>query len=135
MLNLPMEPEDIRANDPGPRALFVTLTPEENLDHMRWTLSRVSGYVGVVNHMVSRDATQPVLTELKARGLLFVDARSAARSAAPSLATEMEVPRAINDRFWTIGRYPAQLLMRVWPRLRASRKKQVFPSRSGRPFP
>lgn len=104
LLNLPMEPVDIRSNDPGPRALFVTLTPEENLDRMRWALSRVSGYVGVVNHMgsrftVSRDAMQPVLTELKARGLLFVDARSAARSVATTLASEMQVPRAINDRF------------------------------------
>lgn len=104
LLNLPMEPVDIRSNDPGPRALFVSFTPEENLDRMRWALSRVSGYVGVVNHMgsrftVSREAMQPVLTELKARGLLFLDARSAARSVATSLATEMQVPRAINDRF------------------------------------
>lgn len=104
LLNLPMEPVDIRSNDPGPRALFVSFTPEENLDRMRWALSRVTGYVGVVNHMgsrftVSRDAMQPVLTELKARGLLFLDARSAARSVATSLASEMQVPRAINDRF------------------------------------
>jgi len=104
LLNLPMEPVDIRSNDPGPRALFVSFTPEENLDRMRWALSRVSGYVGVVNHMgsrftVSREAMQPVLTELKARGLLFLAARSAARSVATSLATEMQVPRAINDRF------------------------------------
>lgn len=104
LLNLPMEPVDIRSNDPGPRALFVSFTPEENLDRMRWALSRVTGYVGVVNHMgsrftVSREAMQPVLTELKARGLLFLDARSAARSVATSLASEMQVPRAINDRF------------------------------------
>jgi len=104
LLNLPMEPVDFPANDPGPRALFVTLSPDENQDRMRWALSRVSGYVGVVNHMgsrftTSRDAMQPILAELKARGLLFVDARSAARSVATVLATEMEVPRAINDRF------------------------------------
>ena len=104
LLNLPMEPVDFPANDPGPRALFVTLSPDENQDRMRWALSRVSGYVGVVNHMgsrftTSRDAMQPILAELKARGLLFVDARSAARSVATVLASEMEVPRAINDRF------------------------------------
>jgi uncharacterized protein len=104
LLNLPMEPVDFPANDPGPRALFVTLSPDENQDRMRWALSRVSGYVGVVNHMgsrftTSRDSMQPILAELKARGLLFVDARSAARSVATVLASEMEVPRAINDRF------------------------------------
>ena len=104
LLNLPMEPVDFPANDPGPRALFVTLSPEENQDRIRWVLSRVSGYVGVVNHIGSRFTTsqesmQPILAELKARGLLFVDARSAARSVATTLATQMEVPRAINDRF------------------------------------
>jgi polysaccharide deacetylase 2 family uncharacterized protein YibQ len=104
LLNLPMEPVDFPANDPGPRALFVTLSPDENQDRMRWALSRVSGYVGVVNHRgsrftTSRDAMQPILAELKARGLLFVDARSAARSVATVLASEMQVPRAINDRF------------------------------------
>lgn len=104
LLNLPMEPVDFPANDPGPRALFVTLSPDENQDRMRWALSRVSGYVGVVNHMgsrftTSRESMQPILAELKARGLLFVDARSAARSVATVLASEMEVPRAINDRF------------------------------------
>jgi len=104
LLNLPMEPVDFPANEPGPRALFVSLSPEENQDRLRWALSRVSGYVGVVNHMgsrftVSREAMQPVLAELKARGLLFVDARSAARSVATVMASEMQVPRAINDRF------------------------------------
>lgn len=104
LLNLPMEPVDFPANEPGPRALFANLSPEENQDRLRWALSRVSGYVGVVNHMgsrftVSREAMQPVLAELKARGLLFVDARSAARSVATVMASEMQVPRAINDRF------------------------------------
>ncbi len=104
LLNLPMEPVGFPANEPGPRALFASLSPEENQDRLRWALSRVSGYVGVVNHMgsrftVSREAMQPVLAELKARGLLFVDARSAARSVATVMASEMQVPRAINDRF------------------------------------
>jgi len=104
LLNLPMEPVGFPANEPGPRALFANLSPEENQDRLRWALSRVSGYVGVVNHMgsrftVSREAMQPVLAELKARGLLFVDARSAARSVATVMASEMQVPRAINDRF------------------------------------
>lgn len=104
LLNLPMEPVDFPQSDPGPQALFVTLSPDENEDRLRWALSRVGGYVGVVNHMGSRfttvrEAMQPVLAELKARGLLFVDARAAARSVATVLASEMQVPRAINDRF------------------------------------
>ncbi|MEP4378705.1 MAG: divergent polysaccharide deacetylase family protein [Alphaproteobacteria bacterium] len=104
LLNLPMEPVDFPANDPGPRALFVTLSPDENEERLRWALSRVTGYVGVVNHMgsrftTSREAMQPILAEIKARGLLYVDARSSARSIATVMATQMQVPRAINDRF------------------------------------
>jgi hypothetical protein len=104
LLNLPMEPVDFPANDPGPRALFVTLSPEENEERLRWALSRVTGYVGVVNHMgsrftTSRESMQPILAEIKARGLLYVDARSSARSIATVMASQMQVPRAINDRF------------------------------------
>lgn len=104
LLNLPMEPVDFPANDPGPRALFVTLTPDENEERLRWALSRVTGYVGVVNHMgsrftTSREAMKPILAEIKARGLLYVDARSSARSIATVMASQMQVPRAINDRF------------------------------------
>lgn len=104
LLNVPMEPVDFPESDPGPRALFVTLSPDENEERLRWALSRVTGYVGVLNHMgsrftTSRDSMQPVLAELKARGLLYVDARASARSVATVMASEMRVPRAINDRF------------------------------------
>lgn len=104
LLNLPMEPVNFPESDPGPRALFVTLSPEENEERLRWALSRVTGYVGVLNHMgsrftTSREAMQPILAEIKARGLLYVDARSSARSVATVMASQMQVPRAINDRF------------------------------------
>ncbi|MBS27880.1 MAG: hypothetical protein CL566_03005 [Alphaproteobacteria bacterium] len=104
LLNVPMEPIDFPESDPGPRALFVTLSPDENEERLRWALSRVAGYVGVLNHMgsrftTSRESMQPVLAELKARGLLYVDARASARSVATVMASEMGVPRAINDRF------------------------------------
>ncbi len=52
----------------------------ELLRRLRWDLSRFTGYVGVNNHMGNRlasdpDATQTVIAELKARGLLFLDSR------------------------------------------------------------
>lgn len=104
LLNLPMEPVDFPASDPGPRALFVAYAPEENVEHLEWALSRVSGYVGLLNHMgsrftTSREAMLPIMRTLEHRGLSFVDARVSARSVATILATEQSVPRAINDRF------------------------------------
>ena len=104
LLNLPMEPVKFPENDPRPGALFVTLSSNENEERLRWALSRVTGYVGVVNHMgsrltTSRDVMKPILAEIKARGLLYVEARSSARSVATVMASEMRVPRAINNRF------------------------------------
>ncbi len=104
LLNLPMEPIDFPASDPEPRALFVAYAPEENIERLEWALSRVSGYVGLLNHVgerftASREAMLPIMTTLEHRGLAFVDARVSARSVATTLATEQNVPRAINDRF------------------------------------
>ena len=108
LLHLPMEPVDYPANDPGPQALFTALTPQQNLARLEWALSRVSGYVGVTNHMgsrftTSRSAMQPIIETLKERGLLYVDTRASARSVGGSLATEIGVPRALNDRFIDTG--------------------------------
>jgi polysaccharide deacetylase 2 family uncharacterized protein YibQ len=104
LLNLPLEPLDYPTNDPGPQALFTALEPVENLERLNWALSRVTGYVGVATHMgsrftTSREAMQPILQVLRQRGLLLVDTRSSARSVATAMATELGVPRAINDRF------------------------------------
>lgn len=103
LLGLPMEPANFPARDPGPRTLLTSLSPRENLDRLDWVLGRVSGYVGVTNNMGSRftastEALRPVLTTLRDRGLVFVDARTTPRSVAASLATTLGLPRAINDR-------------------------------------
>lgn len=104
LINLPMEPLDYPANDPGPNTLLTALSPEQNQSRLNWVLSRVTGYVGVTNHMGSRftaseEAMVPVVETLKSRGLLFVDSREAARSMGAILATRSQVPRAIVDRF------------------------------------
>ena len=104
LINLPLEPLDYPTNDPGPQALFTAFEANENLERLNWALSRVTGYVGVSTHMgsrftTSREAMAPIIEVLQKRGLLFLDTRSSARSVATGLATELGVPRAINDRF------------------------------------
>jgi hypothetical protein len=104
LIEVPMEPVDFPANDPGPDTLLTSLTAEENRARLRTLLGRVSGYVGVVNQMGSRFTTsephlRPVLTELRDRGLMFVDSRSSLHSVAARTATEMRLPRAVNNRF------------------------------------
>jgi polysaccharide deacetylase 2 family uncharacterized protein YibQ len=78
LLQIPLEPENYPATDPGPHTLLTTLPPEDNLKRLQWLMSRYTGYVGVTNHMGAKfEAAQaslaPVLEELKRRGLLYVD--------------------------------------------------------------
>jgi polysaccharide deacetylase 2 family uncharacterized protein YibQ len=86
LLAIPMEPQGYPANDPDDRrALMTSLAPEENLNRLRWVLSRLGGYVGVTNSFGQMrgerlagvpDQFTPVLEEVGHRGLLFVDART-----------------------------------------------------------
>jgi len=76
-LQLPMEPFDYPDSDPGPQALLTALKGPENADRLAWALARFTGYVGVANFMGSKlmtdSAFEPVLREIGARGLGFLD--------------------------------------------------------------
>jgi polysaccharide deacetylase 2 family uncharacterized protein YibQ len=104
MLQLPMEPLDYPANDPGPNALLTSLTAADNIDRLEWLLGRVTGYVGVTNYMgskftISPNDLRPVLQAIKDRGLMFLDSRASPRSVAADLAKSMGLPEALNNRF------------------------------------
>lgn len=104
MLNLPMEPVGYPANDPGPYTLLTSLSEAENRARLNWLMSRMTGYVGLVNVMGSRFTVeaaplQPVLGDLNKRGLLFVDSRASLSSVAGKMAADMKLPRALNNRF------------------------------------
>lgn len=103
LLHVPMEPMS-PAEDMGPNGLATGLSRGELLRRLRWDLSRFDGYVGINNHMGSRftsDAASmmPVLEELKARGLLFLDSRTAATTTGSGLAQKLGVPNAERDVF------------------------------------
>jgi polysaccharide deacetylase 2 family uncharacterized protein YibQ len=91
LLQVPLEPLDYPTNDPGPHTLLTSLPPEENMKRLQWLMSRFTGYVGVTNLMgakfeLSQGSFLPVLEELKARGLMFVDDGSVQNSAAGQIA-------------------------------------------------
>ena len=78
LLQVPQEPFGYPNNDPGPRAILSHLSAEENVERLRWSLARMHGYVGVAPFMGGRlaldqDALRPVVREVAARGLLYVD--------------------------------------------------------------
>lgn len=104
LLSVPMEPINYPDSNPGPHTLLTSLMPAQNLERLRWALSRFTGYVGVTNYMGSRfstsaDSLRPVLQEIKNRGLLFLDNRSTPASVIGQVAAEINLPRAANDRF------------------------------------
>ena len=102
LLALPMETADFPANDPGPYALQTALQPAENLARLEYMLSRLSGYVGVINVMGSKFTTvekdlRPILTALQGRGLMLVESSTTGKSLAPKIATEIGLPRAMSS--------------------------------------
>lgn len=81
----PMEPFDYPENDPGPHTLRVGATDAENIDRLHWVMSRMQGYVGVVNFMGAKFTAQeaalrPIVKEVANRGLLILDDGSSNRS-------------------------------------------------------
>jgi polysaccharide deacetylase 2 family uncharacterized protein YibQ len=103
LLHVPMEAIDAR-QDAGPNTLQVGLGRDEILRRLRWGLDRMDGYVGINNHMGSRftssvESMAPVIEEMKARGLLFLDSRTAASTVGDQMARQMGVPHAARDVF------------------------------------
>ncbi len=103
LIDLPMEPATFPNDDPGPRALSTQLEPAQNLERLRWILERSQGYVGVAAIMGSRFVTSeaamlPVLQELRARGIMYLDNRSSEASVVGRLAEQLELPHAVSDR-------------------------------------
>lgn len=97
MLHLPMEPSN--RLDPGPKALLLSDNPAQQRANLRWSLDRLDSYVGVNNHMGSAFTADEagmrlVMSELRRRGLLFLDSRTAADTKGLELAGAFGVPVA-----------------------------------------
>ena len=103
LLGLPMEPVDYPRQDPGPATLLTALDPAQNLLRLHWTMSRGTNYVGLVAILGGRFATirpslEPILEDLKKRGLMFVDNHAADASVAGELGHDLGMAWAAADR-------------------------------------
>lgn len=97
LLEVPLEPFDYPQNDPGPQTLLTGEPTRANLDKLFWLMSRFGGYVGLINNMGARFTASaadfsPMMEELGARGLGYLDDGSSNRSLAPQLAKGNKVP-------------------------------------------
>lgn len=114
LLQVPMEPFDYPNNDPGPRTLLTSLANEQNVGRLHWLMSRIQGYVGLVNYMgskftASEEALRPVLREVAKRGLIYVDDGGSARSLAAQIAGSQNLPFAKTDVVLDASPSPAEI--------------------------
>jgi uncharacterized protein len=91
LLQVPMEPFDYPDNDPGPQTLLTSIGAGQNIERLHWLMSRLQGYVGIINYMGGRftatdAALAPILRETAKRGLIYVEDGTSPRSLAGQLA-------------------------------------------------
>jgi polysaccharide deacetylase 2 family uncharacterized protein YibQ len=96
LIHLPLEPVNT-AIDPGPGVLRLSMDFDSMLQLLRKDLDAVPGAIGVNNHMGSKFTTSKrgmelILTEIKRRGLFFVDSKTTHDSVAYVTARSMGIP-------------------------------------------
>ncbi len=104
LIHLPMEPLRYPAIHPGTNALLVELSSDELRQRVRSYIPKVPYAVGGNNHMGSRftmDAEKlaPVLEEMKAHGLFFVDSVTSGSSVAFEEAQRLGLDAGKRDLF------------------------------------
>jgi len=127
LVHVPMQPLDTHV-DSGPNTLEADLGRDEVLRRLRWGLDRFSGYVGVNNHMGSRftgdaAAMAPVMEELRARGLLFLDSRTTGTTIGEALARKLGVPAVTRNVFLDDELAPNAIAARLADLEQAARRK------------
>lgn len=102
LIQVPMEPFGFTETDTAPSTLLAGLAPQENLRRLHEAMGKITGYTGVMNYQGGRllsdaDALEPLLRDIGARGLLFLDDGSSARSASSGIAKAIELPHSFGD--------------------------------------
>ncbi len=92
LLQVPFEPLDYPTTDPGPQTLIAADAAADNVDRLKWLMAQVTSYAGIVSYsggrfLASADALTPVIDELAARGLMFLDDGSIRQSQSADVAT------------------------------------------------
>ncbi|MFH1209029.1 MAG: divergent polysaccharide deacetylase family protein [Candidatus Omnitrophota bacterium] len=95
ILHLPLD--TVLDKIPGRGLIVDTMSPSDILGMLARDLDSVPNHVGVNNHMGSRGTTDRemmtiILTELKRRGLFFLDSYTTKESVVPSVGREIGLP-------------------------------------------
>jgi polysaccharide deacetylase 2 family uncharacterized protein YibQ len=137
LLQVPLEPFDYPAVDPGPHTLTTKAGAAGNLDNLRWLMSRLTTYVGVVNYMGGRftsdpEAMAPMLAEIGRRGLLYLDDGSSRANAGAD--TESKAPFLRADIVLDADTAPEAIRARL-KQLAAIARERGYAIATGSAFP
>ncbi|MBC7280823.1 divergent polysaccharide deacetylase family protein [Hoeflea sp.] len=102
LLQIPFEPFDYPANDPGEGTLTVAAGPQSNLVDLHTAMARITNYTGITNFMGGRflsdpDALEPIMRDIAGRGIMFVDDGTSARSLTGQFASTLAIPFTASD--------------------------------------
>jgi len=102
LLQVPFEPYDYPANDPGAGTLTVDAGAAGNLADLHTAMARITNYTGITNFMGGRfladaDALEPVMRDLAGRGIMFLDDGTSAQSLTGKFAKTLGIPFAASD--------------------------------------
>ena len=102
VLQVPMEPFDYPATDPGRGTLLADKATASNIANLHQAMAQISNYTGIMNYMGARfladdKAMDPVMRDIAKRGLMFLDDGSSARSLSGDFAKAIGFPHAYAD--------------------------------------
>ncbi len=104
ILHLPMEPLDLRHNNPGSAALYLKMSPAELRRQFEKDVASVPHIQGINNHMGSaftsdEDKMNLVLQWVKEKHLFFLDSHTSPHSVVSRVARRVGVPCLVNEIF------------------------------------
>lgn len=102
LLQVPFEPFGYPGTNPGPDTLLVSGPAKVNLEKLHRSMAKITNYTGVMNYLGGRfmsdeNAMAPVLRDMGARGLLFLDDGSSAQSRTASITKASGAPAGFAD--------------------------------------
>jgi polysaccharide deacetylase 2 family uncharacterized protein YibQ len=115
------------------------MTPEQITIGLDKALDSVPGAIGINNHMGSaftarKDLMEPLLSEIKRRGLFFLDSRTSGESVGYKLAQEMDVKSCERKVFLDNLQDPESISQRLSELCRIA-KENGFAIGIGHPYP
>ena len=102
LVDLPLEPSNFPATDPGPYGLLVGKGPAENDKRLKWLMSRLEGYSGFMsplNEVFSANdaAFKEMLGQIDTRGLMIGIPHEPAKDESKKILESSKIPYAIAD--------------------------------------